>query len=707
MRATGVLLLLLLLGCSQPCRLPEGDVAELRARLALPPDLDCAVPPPPALPSTATPPATVAHPEREPHYLTLNEAIARALEQGTVGAQSLRVPGGATEELVSFTGFGVVGSDSVRVLALEPAIAGARVEGALSRFDAILTSSLLWSLTDEPTQGLSSFSNGQSAQFRTTLAKPLPTGGVTGVSFRTDYNYLTDPPGGSFGVLNPSYVTRLNFGFEQPLLRDAGVEMNQLLPTLPFSNLFPEVSGRRPGLPPEGILIARLRFDQQRAELARVAHYQLLNVEAAYWNLYGAYVSLYATDQSLRQAHEAWRITKAQFESGAVDRVQFAQVRAQFELFRGERLQAVGRVIDLERTLRVLLGMPVEDGCRLVPIDAPTLAPHTPDWACALRDALTLRPELVLAREDVKAKQFALKAQQNFLRPDLRFQANYELVGLGSRLDGNNQIVNAGGDVTTDNSLRSLASGRNANWTAGLSLYVPVGFRLEHSAVRQARLELAQSYHLLKDQENKAQVALARQYSGLVEAAKLVESRRLYRQQLSQVLELLYQKFAAGKITATDPTEGISLLEIQRQWAAALSAEYQAIVDYNNALARFEFARGTILDHHNVVIAEGALPACAQVRAVEHERHRAPRLVRERRCPTGAAGDCPAPPWPHQAPPSVAALWPGAPPVTEQPDLATPPAPTLAAAEPRARLLPPPQFPVIAPARLGRPRVAE
>ena len=43
-------------------------------------------------------------------------------------------------------------------------------------------------------------------------------------------------------------------------------------------------------------------------------------------------------------------------------------------------------------------------------------------------------------------------------------------------------------------------------------------------------------------------------------------------------------------------------------------------MQYNNALAGFEFAKGTIMQHDNVSIAEGPLPHCAQVRAVEHEQ---------------------------------------------------------------------------------------
>jgi len=49
-------------------------------------------------------------------------------------------------------------------------------------------------------------------------------------------------------------------------------------------------------------------------------------------------------------------------------------------------------------------------------------------------------------------------------------------------------------------------------------------------------------------------------------------------------------------------------------------------------LATLEFGRGTIRERDKVYIDDGPLPACAQVRAVEHERERTAALViRERK----------------------------------------------------------------------------
>src|SRR5262249_50048530 len=160
-----------------------------------------------------------------------------------------------------------------------------------------------------------------------------------------------------------------------------------------------------------------------------------------------------------------------------------APIRAQFEEFRGARLQALGVVLEAERNLRGILGLPIEDGMRLVPITPPTLAPYRPDWNSALMDCLTSRPELILARDNVRASQMNLIANLNFLKPDLRFFATYTPVGFGTQLDGNGTFIDGTNTPRTSNAFRSLASDHFNDWTLGLALNVPLGFRVEHAAV--------------------------------------------------------------------------------------------------------------------------------------------------------------------------------------------------------------------------------
>ena len=112
----------------------------------------------------------------------------------------------------------------------------------------------------------------------------------------------------------------------------------------------------------------------------------------------------------------------------------------------------------------------------------------------------------------------------------------------------------------------------------------------------------------------------------MVQAYRGTRSERLAYQ---ESVKARFSEFAAGKTTIAD-----FLLDAQRRLAAAQLKEYEAITEYNNSLARFEWAKGTILKFNNIHIAEGPLPQCAQVRAVEHERERSQAIVlRERADP--------------------------------------------------------------------------
>jgi outer membrane protein TolC len=616
------LLMAVTLGCAKQCFLSECDYQHYRevAGLHLPDDLESnhETTSQPGLANFVPKPATVLDPERKIRYMSLAEAIAIALEQGTTSVAT----GGNLDPLPIFgeTDRGGTFSDNtqtIQVLALDPARTGTNIDEALSKFDARFIASANWTYTDQPSGNPATAIQqiGQSGRnllpgvttardtVTASMLKPLPTGGVAGITFSTQYTNTNSP----IQRINPSYAPTLQFQFEQPLLQNFGIEINQLLPSHPGSVLTPFQTG----LPTDGILITRIHYDQSRAEFERNVQLMVTNVEQAYWSLYGAYWDLFAQESALRQAYEAWRINTARYQAGRVGIDELSQTRGQYELFRGNRLQSLGRVLEAERALRGFLRLPIEDGCRLVPSDQPTLAPYQPDWETALHETLTLKPELVIAREDLKIVQLFLLRAKNQLLPDLRFTSTYELNSLGNRLDG----PDAG------NAFRELASNHFDNWTLALQLNMPLGFREAHAEIRLARLNLAKRYLTVRDAEYRAVRNLELQYRQIFEQYAFIETLRSQREAYAIQLRARFEQFLAGRGTLD------ILLEAQRFWATALSQEYAAIVAYNNALVNFELAKGTVLHHDNIVIAEGKLPHCAQLRAVEHERERTAALV--------------------------------------------------------------------------------
>lgn len=674
--------LVLISGCSQQCFISEKDWNHYHSLMPANLENDASASQSPLNKDVPYPkPSTVLNPEkREKWEMSLAEAVAIALENGTTGIQSVRQPGNIPDDLIFVGQLPQIqlAIDKIRVLALGPAVQGAGVEAALSKFDAKWVSQMLWQYTDQQVQGLTSFNNGQRASFESSIIKPLATGGLAGITFSNTYTNLAQPPT-AFPIQNPAYQARLDFTFDQPLLQNFGVDINQLLnrhpgtapgsrltgPSQSFlgSHLGNVAQGLSAGFGNDGILIARARFDQSRAEFERLVNYQLFNVETAYWNLYASYVSLYASEQGMRQAHEIWSIVKPKADVGQGTQYDADRAKGQYELFRGDRIQALARVQENERVLRGLLGLKGDDGKQIVPIDSPTLAPYIPDWDTAVQEALNLRPELIAAREELKIRQMDMLLQKNFLKPDLRFVSRYGISGLGSRLDGDGSVFDPStGQFRSNNAFRNLASTNFNDWDLGFTLNIPLGYRFEHASVRRARLALAQTWMAVKNEEDKSIRYLTKAYRDLFESYELIKARRSQREGFTGKLKEYQAKIKEGKIAADE-----SLLQAQRDWVNALTQEYQAIAAYNNALAAFQFAKGTLQQHNSVVISEGPLPVCAQVRAVEHERERSKALVlRERAMPVNHMPLAPAegmlglPILPANGAPSVPALMEGA-----------------------------------------------
>lgn len=556
-------------------------------------------------------PATVLDPSRPPRLLTLKEAIAIALEQGNIGGSPIN-PGVLNEQQTQFTGRGTTTTDTIRAFALDPAVAGAEIERALSKFDARWINSITWNKNDQPTLTLQqSFSNGDSATLSSTLAKPLPTGGVAGITFSTNYLNLSNPPSNTqFVALSTSYTPRLQFVFEQPLLQGFGVEINQLIPQLGSSFL---ISGLRPsgGQGSEGILLTRIRFDQARSQFEVQVNNMLLNVETAYWNLYSAYYNLAAQEEGLKQSLDSLFFIRERANRGIARPGQVNQLQAQVDLFRGQVLTARGQVLESERNLRGLLGMRSDDGTRLVPVDEPTLVPLRPNWHELFSETLQNRPELALARQELKAQQLNLVLQRNLRRPDLRFFSSYDIAGLGSRLDGGE---------SADNALHNFILNNFNSWQLGLRLDMPLGFRDGNALVRQAQLNLYRSYFQLADTERKAIEFLNAQYRRVEQAHEFIRIQRARRVELEKFVRLEAQFRTIGDPKATFETTILNLIQSQRDLADATAREFQAIADYNIALAALEFAKGSIQRYNNVTVADGPLPEHVAKKAADHFR---------------------------------------------------------------------------------------
>lgn len=603
-------------GCKQPLVLEPAD--HVRAAANIPLAKLESQPYDPIIPATAQPGTslpTVLDPCVPARVISRMEAVAIAIERGTEGGGAFLQSGPETpnnDRLVQTNLRGGRASrlDTIRVFAMHPAADAAEIERAVSKFDARWINSITWNKVDQPTLSLQqSFSNGDRANLNSTLAKPLPTGGVAGITFTTDYLNLSTPPSNpQFVALTTSYTPQIQFTFEQPLLQGFGVEINQLLPRHPGSSLIP---GLQPsGGANEGILFTRIRLAQSQANFDSIINNQLLNVDAGYWNLQSAYYNLVAQEQGFKSALDNFAFIRERAGKLAREEEKYL-AEAEVHRFRREVYNARQRVLTNERALRNLLGMPAVDGTRLVPTDDPTLVPYTPDYGQSLNEAYQYRPELQIVRQELKAAQLNLMLNKNLRRPDLRLLTNYSVAGLGPRLDGR---------TSQENALRALAANNFNSWQIGIRLDFPIGFRDANAATRQARIELEQTYLDMIESERRTASFMSQYVRDVINAYQQIVSTRGERLALAEYIRLNRQGREQGAVQGDFRSFVANLINAQQRLANAQAQEAQAVADYNKSLATLEWAKGTIQQHFNVTVADGPLPDYVQKKAEDHFR---------------------------------------------------------------------------------------
>ena len=206
--------------------------------------------------------------------------------------------------------------------------------------------------------------------------------------------------------------------------------------------------------------------------------------------------------------------------------------------------------------------------------------------------ALTRRVELRRQRWTIKQRENELLASKNFLLTQLDLVGLYRFRGVGLDLLGNR-------DQTNGSAFSDLWGGDLQGWQMGIQYSANLGKRREHAAVRAAELQLARERAVLRNQELTISNDLSGQFAELDRAYAV--SRSNFNRAIAerQRLDAAMAKYEAG----------VELLEfvLQAQRTAALadSDYYQALVDYNMAVANIHYTRGTYLDYVGVRLTEG------------------------------------------------------------------------------------------------------
>jgi hypothetical protein len=516
-----------------------------------------------------------------------NEALANSRTMRDLGVSVLRSPQSA-------------------VTNLDPAIVytdpRSGEEAALSAFDANFFASSFYDSNDREFNNSFFGNNGQFRQNLNTnqfgVNKRSATGGLFTLRHVSVYdrnNQSSNRP----TIGNASWDNFVEAQARQPLLLGAGTEFNRIAGP-----------GAQPGQL-NGVLLARVRTDINLVDFERAVRDYLAEVENAYWDLYYAYRDLDARIQVRDIAIDT--LQKLPGDETSVGKK--AQAEEQVLRFQSEVVDSLnGRPIDgtrthngstggsfrgtggirvSERKLRLMIGVPINDGTIIHPTDRPTLAKMAFDWEGSIQEALDMREELRRQRWVIKQRELELIANRNFRRPQLDAVTTYRMRGFGA-------------------DLQSPFNSDLQEWGLGLDYQMPVGFRRGNAAVRNSQLALARETELLREQERGVHYGLS---NAMNEAKRAYENLDLQHQRLIAIVRQL-DAFQAA-VENAERAELDVRLETHRRLLDARLRYHQAEVEYALALRNLNVEKGTLLRYCNVWLNETAPNAESMADAVK------------------------------------------------------------------------------------------
>jgi outer membrane protein TolC len=458
----------------------------------------------------------------------------------------------------------------VRVAQFAPAIGQAQLVAAEAAFDWQFGAGLVWEDSDTPRTGSSAFGPGgavidasQSVTGTASISRRTTTGGTVGVDSSVSY---TDVRSSFFGSPSPDPATaaQIGLGITQPLLRNAGEDVN--------------------------LAEVRLARNAERgsvADLRRSLIGTVTQTEDAYWDLVQRMSELVIRNRLLERGEKVRDDIKARRVQDA-RQAQVADAIARVERRRGDVLRAQTALRQASDRVKLLINdpaLPLGSELLVLPTDGPLDEPMAFSYADALLTAVQHRPEIeraVLAIDDASIRQ---RAADNLRLPRLDLEARLAMLGLDDNV----------GDAYDDAFEREFVD----NFLIGATFEQPIGNRAGEAEYRASRLRRMRSTVEYRRTVRSVVLDVRTALDNLVVSSKLIEQARLSRLAQAEALRALQVEKEL-----TDRGYSVERLNIelnqQEALAAAEIAEIAAVIDYNRAVARLHEATGTALERNRI-----------------------------------------------------------------------------------------------------------
>jgi outer membrane protein TolC len=438
----------------------------------------------------------------------------------------------------------------LKVQLVNPVIAAENVNVEESRFESVFTTSALYQNFDQPTA-----STLLSAQQKTTsvtpgVTIPLRSGGTATVALPWQKNETNN----IFSTLNPSYISDLQFSISQPLLRNAGREVNTA--QIKIANYNRQIT-------------------ETQTKLAIIN--QLAAVDRGYWGLYQAQRSLEVSQQQYELADEQLKRAERQARAGRVAEIEVIRAQSGVAQRLGAIIAAQRTVLTQQRELKRLMNrrdLDVDSSTLVTIATNPNPVEYRFDANTLANSAEQNRMEMLELELRLLSDAVNIRYAQNQKLPQLDLTASYTVNGLGA---------------SSQDSFQQLSRKDYEDWSVGANLSVPLGNERANALMRQAVLTRLQRLSSKDARRQTVRQEVLNAIDRIQSGWQSILAARQATILATRALAAEQHQFDVGRSTSTD------VLDAATRLAADQLSEIQALTEYQFAQTDLAVATGTLL----------------------------------------------------------------------------------------------------------------
>src|SRR5256712_73069 len=374
------------------------------------------------------------------------------------------------------------------------------------------------------------------------------------------------PTFSTFPTQSQGYQASWKVSYTQSLLRNLGPKANGWL-----------------------ILVAKNNLGVSESQFRQTVIDTLASAEKAYWDLNFALMDLKTKQSSLQLAKDFMEQNRIKVRVGTLAPIEITQAEAGVADREEAVIIAESAVKTAEDALRQVMNVPHDSPIwsqSITPSDPPPLNEVVVNAEEAGATAETSRPDLEQARLNVSSKETELVYRRNQRRWALDFNGFVGHGGVSGLLS----------DTGYPGAINNLRSDYQTDWSASLSLGVPIGNRQAVAAFTRVEYEVSQARYDLERLTLAARIEVRSAVRQVETNLKRVRAAQVNVRLQREKLSAEQKKFENGMSTS------FQVLSFQNDLASAESRENQAIVDYNKSLAELERVKGTLLQTKNMVM---------------------------------------------------------------------------------------------------------